>query len=177
MLFQQSKLRVRSLEERDKLILAKWLSDPSVLEFYEGRDRPFDVNKVETEFFQHNDDVTGFMVEYDGVRIGYIQFYVCDDYGYADELIYGIDQFIGEPSYWNRGIGTLLVSSMAVFLCDHKQAERVVMDPHVTNERAIRCYEKSGFKKVKLLPKHEWHEGAYRECWLMEYCNPSGESV
>ena len=42
-------------------------------------------------------------------------------------------------------------------------------DPQAWNERAIRCYEKCGFKKVKLLPKHELHEGEYRDCWQIEY--------
>ncbi|MEH1834506.1 MAG: GNAT family protein [Nostoc sp.] len=34
------------------------------------------------------------------------------------------------------------------------------------NPRAIRCYEKCGFVKVKLLPAHELHEGEYSDCWL-----------
>jgi aminoglycoside 6'-N-acetyltransferase len=35
--------------------------------------------------------------------------------------------------------------------------------------RAIRCYEKAGFTNIKLLPKHESHEGEYKDCWLMEF--------
>ena len=46
-------------------------------------------------------------------------------------------------------------------------AAQVVIDPRATNKRAIRCYEKSGFRKVKVLPKHELHEGALRDVWLM----------
>ena len=38
-------------------------------------------------------------------------------------------------------------------------AEAIAMDPKVNNERAIKCYEKSGFKKVKILKEHELHEG------------------
>ncbi|MFB5674536.1 GNAT family N-acetyltransferase [Paenibacillus terreus] len=92
-------------------------------------------------------------------------------YGYSDKdgTIYGTDQFIGEPDYWNKGIGTLLVSSMLQFLVDHKKADRVVMDPQASNERALRCYAKCGFRKVRLLPKRELHEGEYRDCWLIEY--------
>lgn len=45
----------------------------------------------------------------------------------------------------------------------------VVMDPQTWNKRAIRCYEKCGIKKVKILPEHEFHEGRYRDCWLIEY--------
>nr|WP_306428723.1 GNAT family N-acetyltransferase [Robertmurraya siralis] len=108
--------------------------------------------------------------------MGYTQYYQLDNetrnlYGYVDvpDIIYGIDQFIGEIEYWNRGIGTLLVKSMVEFLVEQKQADRVVMDPQTSNKRAIRCYEKCGFERVKLLPKNELHEGEYRDCWLIEY--------
>ncbi|MGP4108477.1 GNAT family N-acetyltransferase [Virgibacillus sp. L01] len=175
MLFQDDSLRVREIEEKDKHKLAKWLSDPQVLEFYEGRDTPFDLDKVMKEFYTLEDDVTKCIVEFEGTGIGYIQFYQLNSktkkaYGYQsqEENIYGIDQFIGEVVYWNTGIGMLLVSSMVTYLVQDKKAERVVMDPQARNVRAIKCYEKCGFKKVKVLPKHELHEGVYQDCWLME---------
>ena len=80
-----------------------------------------------------------------------------------------MDQFIGESTYWNKGVGTQLVSAMVAYLIEEKGADRIVMDPQTWNERAIRCYEKCGFKKVKLLPENELHEGEYRDCWLIEY--------
>ncbi|MFB4169365.1 GNAT family N-acetyltransferase [Virgibacillus sp. JSM 102003] len=175
MLFQNNNLIVREIEEKDKHILAKWLSDPQVLEFYEGRDNPFDLDKVMKEFYTSEDDVTKCIVEFEGTGIGYIQFYQLDGetkkvYGYhnEEENIYGTDQFIGEAAYWNKGIGTLLVSSMISYLIQNKKADRVVMDPQTRNARAIKCYEKCGFKKVKVLPKRELHEGVYQDCWLME---------
>ena len=169
-------LRVRTLIDKDKIQLAKWLSDPEVLQYYEGRDNPFNVEKVAQEFFDDDDDVSRFLVELNEVPIGYVQCYVvgAEDrkfYGYPDstEVIYGMDQFIGEVAYWNRGIGSQLVRSVLKYLIRKKDADRIVMDPQIQNKRAIRCYEKCGFKKVKLLPKRELHEGEYRDCWLIEY--------
>ena len=49
-----------------------------------------------------------------------------------------------------------------------RRASKVILDPHIGNVRAIRCYEKCGFRKVKLLSLHELHEGEYRDSWLME---------
>lgn len=176
MLFQNDKLTVRQLKQKDDSLLVKWLSDPSVLEFYEGRDNPFDLHKVHEKFYYRENGVVRCIVEFDQIPIGYIQYYPVDSderklYGYADtsDVIYGMDQFIGDVAYWNKGIGTLLVNSMVEFLVEQNQADRVVMDPQTWNERAIRCYEKCGFKKVKLLPKNELHEGEYRDCWLIEY--------
>lgn len=177
MIFQNDALHVRKLVETDKEKLAKWLSDPRVLEYYEGRDQPHDIEMVTEHFFnRENSEVTGCIIEYKGVEIGYIQFYPLEadekeEYGYTDtpEAIFGTDQFIGEVSYWNKGIGKLLVSSMIEYLIKEKSADRVVMDPQSWNERAIACYEKCGMKKVKFLPKHEMHEMELRNCWLMEY--------
>lgn len=84
-------------------------------------------------------------------------------------MIYGTDQFIGETDYWNKGIGKLLLKSMIEYLVGQRHADKVVMNPQTWNERAIKCYEKCGFKKVKILPKNEFHEGEYRDCWLVEY--------
>ena len=47
-------------------------------------------------------------------------------------------------------------------------AEAIAM-PKVNNERAIKCYEKCGFTKVKVLKEHELHEGVLEDCWMMEY--------
>ena len=46
-------------------------------------------------------------------------------------------------------------------------AQRVVIDPRVENLRAIRCYEKAGFRKARRLPRHERHEGRWCDAWLM----------
>ncbi len=176
MLFQQEQLLVRKLELNDKYFLAKWLSNPEILQYYEGRDNPFDMEKVEKKFFEEEDDAIRCLIEFDGEPIGYIQFYEVDEeerliYGYSDsmELIYGMDQFIGESSYWNKGVGTLLIRLMVRYLIEEQGVDGIVMDPQTWNERAIRCYEKCGFEKVKLLPANEWHEGEYRDCWLVEY--------
>ncbi len=174
-LFQNEGLKVRKLEEKDNYLLVKWLSDPVVLEFYEGRDNPFDLDKVHKAFYTPDDEEMRCIIEFDGQEIGYIQIYPLDqetkaEYGYdQDETIYGMDQFIGEVAYWNKGVGTQLVTSMVAYLIKEKQASRVVMDPQTRNVRALRCYEKCGFKKVKLLPERELHEGIYQDCWLIEY--------
>ncbi len=48
------------------------------------------------------------------------------------------------------------------YLIERKQADRVVMDPQKRNERALKCYEKCSFKKVRILPKHEYHEENFK---------------
>ncbi|WP_066148096.1 GNAT family N-acetyltransferase [Neobacillus novalis] len=168
LLFEKERIKVRQLQPEDKHLLVKWLSNPSVLEYYEGRDNPFDLEKVNKKFYNRENGIVRCLVEYEVVSIGYIQIYQIDDFD-EKEIVFGMDQFIGETDYWNRGIGTLLVKSMVEYLIEQKQTTRVIMDPQITNIRALACYEKCGFKKIRLLPKHEFHEGKYRDCWLIEY--------
>lgn len=176
MIYSRDKLFVRKLEQKDAALLAKWLSDPTVLQYYEGRDRPHNIKMIEQRFFDQNDDEMRCLIIYDGIEIGYIQFYPLDEEGKSSYdceddkgRIFGMDQFIGEADYWNRGIGKLLVATTVEYLTSELGAEKIVMDPQTWNIRAITCYEKCGFKKIKLLPKHEWHEGEMRDCWLMEF--------
>lgn len=175
LIYQTEALTVRELELSDKALLVTWLNDPMVLTYYGGRDRPHDRDMVDAHFYQE-DSVTRCLIEFHHQSIGYIQFYELDEeerleYGYSDptEKIYGTDQFIGETAYWDQGIGKLLVSSMLDYLIGVAKADRVVMDPQQWNVRAISCYERCGFKKVKELIAHEMHEGQLRDCWLMAY--------
>lgn len=175
-IFHSNELNVRELELKDAALLAKWLSDPEVLAYYEGRDRPHDLERVIEHFFNDDHDVTRCIVQCRGKDIGYIQFYKIGEdeiaaYGYRDYngQVYGMDQFIGETSYWNQGIGTQLVKETVKYLIRLRGATKVVMDPQAWNARALRVYEKCGFVKKKYLERHEWHEGEFRDCWLIEY--------
>ncbi|MGG4489951.1 GNAT family N-acetyltransferase [Metabacillus idriensis] len=170
MLVQTERLSVRKLERKDSVLLAKWLSDERLLEFYEGRDKPFSLSMTEKKFYDRNSETTRCIIAYDDNPIGYLQFYEIsvkerELYGYADGTVFGMDQFIGEPGLWNLGLGEKVIGAVSSYLLS--RADRLVMDPMAKNERAIRCYEKCGFQKVKLLSKHLFHENAYRDCWLM----------
>ena len=88
--------------------------------------------------------------------------------GINPHIVYAMDQFIGEPKYWSKGIGSSFLKMMASHLKENMAAQRVLLDPHQDNKRAIRAYEKAGFKIIKPLPKHELFEGEKVDCWLME---------
>lgn len=179
-LIQKDKIAIRRMRNdlHDYHLMAKWLTDEKVLEFYEGRDKPYSLEKIIEKYapiVQAEDLVVPCLFLYQGFPIGYLQYYLLsedDKQNYGNYRvgengdIYGIDLFIGEIEYWNKGIGTLVVSAILTYLFE-LQAINIVIDPKVWNTRAIRCYEKCGFQKVKLLPKHELHEGKYHDSWLM----------
>ena len=107
----------------------------------------------------------------EGQPVGFTQFYrVLDGEEYDIENVegvYGVDLFIGEPQLWNQGIGTKTLSALVDYLFGELGALRVVIDPRVSNARAVRSYERCGFSKIKVLSEHEVHEGTYWDAWLM----------
>lgn len=180
-LWSKQGVSVRKLEAGDADHLVRWLSDARVLEYYEGRDRPHDMAMVQEHFYR-DDQIEACIIQLDDRDIGYIQYYYVDPeerevygYGEGDGRILGMDQFIGEPDCWNQGIGTRLIQGMVSYLTNTLQADKIVMDPQTWNARALRVYEKCGFRKIRLLEKREWHEGEYRDCWLIEYSAANGE--
>ena len=71
-----------------------------------------------------------------------------DEYDYPDDghIVFAMDQFIGEPECWNKGIGSSFLKMMAAYLKENMAAERVLLDPHQNNSRA-KTYDWTG-KKV-----------------------------
>ena len=170
-------IRIRTLVEEDYPLLLKWLTDERVLEFYEGRDKKYAFEEIKKHFSEKwEDEVFRVIIEYQGTPIGYGQIYkmydeLYDDYNYpkSDEIVYGMDQFIGEPEYWSKGIGTKYTKMVFDFLKKERNADAVILDPHKNNPRAIRMYQKAGFRIIEDLPEHELHEGKKEDCYLMEY--------
>ncbi len=157
----------------DYALVSAWLTDERVLAFYEGRDNPFPLEKVKAKYAPRvlsEDGVTPCIMEYEGHPVGYLQFYLADPAEYQFEehgMVYALDLFIGSPHDWGRGLGTGFIRLLLERLFEDKGARWVIIDPHVDNLRAIRAYEKCGFRKIKLLHAHELHEGSYVGCWLM----------
>ncbi|MBI4219965.1 MAG: acetyltransferase [Chloroflexi bacterium] len=178
MLATDDRIVIRKMTDTptDYVLMAKWLSDPAVLEFYEGRDKPFDLKQVKAKFGSRamgKDRVVPCIFEINGIAAGYVQFYPHDDEAMAEYELeagltaFGIDMFIGNTALWGRGIGPRVLRALARYLVRERGATVITLDPHASNERAIRAYEKAGFAKHKMLPAHELHEGEWRDCWLM----------
>ena len=139
---------LRPLEERDVDRIVELGADPEVARWWPGL-TPEDVGeKARGE----EKDVVSFAIVIDGDVAGMIQHWeeTEPDYRHA-----GIDLFLGTP-YHDRGLGTDAVRTMARYLIHDLGHHRFTIDPAAHNERAIRCYEKAGFKRV----------GVMRQYWL-----------
>lgn len=181
MLMIKGEITIRLMEDNlhDYQLMEKWRTDEQVLKFYGGRDYPYFLERI-IETYQPRvrgeQPVVPCLFLWQNTYLGYLQYYALNALPEEDRQlycleetddVYGIDLFIGETHYWNRGIGTKVLTAIINYIFAELQAVKIVIDPDVNNIRAIRCYEKSGFVKVKVLPCHQLHEGKYQDCWLM----------
>ncbi len=142
--------------------LHRWLNNPDVAAWYglgvENARNPTleQVREHYTPRIHGQTPTTPYAMLLDGALIGYIQDYRLGDYpGYAATLAYdndaiGIDLLIGEDAHRGRGVGTAVLHrflSDVVFV--RPGAERAIIAPEPANQRAVRSYEKAGFRHVK----------------------------
>lgn len=169
--FTAGDLTVRPWREADLPLIATWMSDPRVLQYFGGRDDAHDDARVRAIYNENTIDHRC-VFSFNDEPIGYIQFCPMEAgaFGFpAHQRVWGIDLYIGEPAFWQRGIGTQLVRAGGEQLLAQGYADRVTIDPEAWNTRAVRCYEKAGFVKRMLMPRSELHEGEWRDNWLMVF--------
>lgn len=144
----------RRVIHADVPMLHEWINRPHVAEWW---DSPVTYAEVEEEFSPDLVDETSvqhFIALEAGRAIGFIQAYVAvkadGDWWPAetDPGVRGIDQFLAEAHALNRGLGTAMVRAFIAELFADQAVTKIQTDPRPTNARAIRCYEKSGFRRV-----------------------------
>jgi aminoglycoside 6'-N-acetyltransferase len=104
-------------------------------------------------------------IEAEGEVVGLIQYYEENEPDYRHAAI---DIFLAEPAQ-GRGLGPDAVGTLARYLIDERGHHRLTIDPAVDNTRAIRAYEKVGFRPVGVMRRY-WRsrDGEWRDGLLME---------
>lgn len=144
------------LKESDLPLLTDWLNRSHLQKWW--RNEKVTVDAVREKYLpriHQKDSARPFVVTLNTSPIGYIQYYDASE-GDPDwwpdepgEGVYGIDQFIGDEERLNQGVGTAMIKEFIKFLQKQMRVNEIRMDPHPHNHRAIRCYEKAGFKQVQ----------------------------
>lgn len=135
-------LKFRLLAADDFPLLLEWLSKEHVKQWWDDGDDT--LLKVARHYGEQEEGLDRFILieakESGEKPIGYFQFYLVPDGSI------GIDQFIGEEDYINRGVGTKAIRMFVEMIMRERQPTGIILDPSPENKRAIRCYEKVGFK-------------------------------
>lgn len=148
----------RPLRESDIATLHEWIHRPHVIEWWGDVAGCGTVGETRSKYLPRlagDSHVRPHIALLSGGAIGFIQTYVahrCGDGWWEDETdpgVYGIDQFLAEGESLGRGLGTRMVSAFVRRLFESREVTRVQTDPSPRNARAIRCYEKVGFRALR----------------------------
>jgi aminoglycoside 6'-N-acetyltransferase-1b/aminoglycoside 6'-N-acetyltransferase-2 len=161
----------RPLTEADLSMLCDWLNRPHLQRWW--RKGTVSLDTVRRKYLPRiagAADARPFLALLQREPFGFIQVYRCDagtvdwwpdDPGFG---VLGIDQFIADGRRLGRGLGTRMVRAFTDrLLCDgafvaeafgeprflDEPVVEVRTDPRPDNARAIRCYEKAGFRRVQ----------------------------
>jgi aminoglycoside 6'-N-acetyltransferase len=145
------KLRQLKNQDSDYSLLEKWYQEEEIYSQFEQR--KLNNAEIKRKYYprtKKSAKVPVFMIEYDSHPIGIIQYQKINEenqklYGLKNNNSYEIDIFIGELNLHNKGIGSKAINIMTIYLFNTKKAELIAMCPVENNEKAIKCYEKSGF--------------------------------
>ena len=132
-------LRPADTADVDRLVV--WHADPEVSRYWD--DETFTREEMEERLARP--DVEGWIVEEDGVPVGYLQ--VHPD---------GLDMFL-VPAARGRGLGPDAARAMARHLIDERGRARVTVDPYAWNGSAVRAWQRAGFVEVSRHPPDDGH--------------------
>jgi aminoglycoside 6'-N-acetyltransferase len=143
-------------------LMHRWLNNPEVSPWYglgmENRTNPTLEAIVEhyTPRMLGETPTYPYTMRLDGRRVGYIQCYRIGDWAqYAraidvDDDAWAIDLYIGEDDARDRGLGApILQAFVDAYIFSRPDVETCLICPQPGNKRAIRAYEKAGFRYVK----------------------------
>ena len=164
-------MRLRAVREADAERLAEILAEPEVSRWW-GQ---YDAERVREEMV-HDEDAIVYAIEANGEVIGVIQYHeeTEPDYRHA-----GVDIFLATDRQ-GYGYGGEAIRVLARHLFDERGHHRLTIDPAAANERAIRAYERVGFRPVGVMRQYErgadgtWHDGLLMDLLASDFRRVNG---
>jgi RimJ/RimL family protein N-acetyltransferase len=144
----------------DRSMIEDWITRPHISEWLHGEGLKNTLSSL-TQFFEGSSDFQHWIAYDNGTPFGYL---LTSEVDQSDETLSSIefagskaitlDVFICELEYLGRGIGTEMIKA---FLKTHfSNVSDVLIDPEVTNTRAVHVYKKIGFQIIETFIA-PWH--------------------
>jgi RimJ/RimL family protein N-acetyltransferase len=172
------RVRLRAVERSDVEKFHTWINDPEVTEGL-ALYLPMSMRDEESWFdgiASRPPQEKPLAIECrdgDGWKlIGNSGFFDLDRTAHSGEI--GI--MIGDKSYWNKGYGTEAMSLLLQHGFETLNLHRIFLRVYVSNPRAIRSYEKSGFIPEGRLREAVYQHGRYGDVLIMSVLRPEWDA-
>jgi aminoglycoside 6'-N-acetyltransferase-1b/aminoglycoside 6'-N-acetyltransferase-2 len=151
---------LRLMTEADLPMLHDWLNRPHIVEWWGGEAERPSLDVVLAHYrplVLGEEAVTPYIAMLGSEPVAYAQSYVAMGSGdgwWPDETdpgVRGIDQSLAHAHQLGQGLGTRLVRTLVERLFADPVVTKVQTDPAPHNHRAIRCYEKAGFVRERVI--------------------------
>jgi aminoglycoside 6'-N-acetyltransferase len=140
----------RPMSAADLPTIRRWLGTSHVAQWWHDPSEQFELVSGDLD----HPDMAQYIVLTGGREFAYLQCYNLSawnaGFGPQPDGTRGLDQFIGEADMLGRGHGSAFVRTFADQLLI-SGTPRVVTDPDPANARAIRAYEKAGFRRDSIV--------------------------
>lgn len=159
------RIALRPVEPTDLPRLLEILRQPAVAQFWSAPDEAADRELLLGADPDGAEAITTFAVTIGGELIGWITGWekLQAEYRHA-----GIDLFLDSARH-GHGYGPEAIRLVCRWLFAERGHHRITIDPSAANARAIRSYEKVGFKRVGVLRRYErGHDGSFHDGLLLD---------
>jgi aminoglycoside 6'-N-acetyltransferase len=159
-------VHLRPAEARDEPAFLAILTDPTVDRWWQSDDPPAEAREKVTQ-----DEIAVWAIESESEVVGLIQAAEETEPQYRHASIDIVLASRGQ----DRGLGSDAVRTVAGWLFDVRGHHRLTIDPAASNARAIRAYERVGFRPVGVMRRYErardrtWHDGLLMDLLAEEF--------
>ncbi|PKM78297.1 MAG: hypothetical protein CVU90_03285 [Firmicutes bacterium HGW-Firmicutes-15] len=148
---EKPKIQLRPLSKEDLVLWDQW---KSYVDFSAYQTHLFPQGFAENRM----EDYLIFIIQADLEPIGAIWF---DEINYSKESAW-LGLFIGNPDYWNKGIGSIAIKMSVRDMFINRGLKSICLKVREKNHRAIRCYEKVGFEKYTYHEPEKFGDGSFQ---------------
>ncbi len=163
-MLQGKRVKLVSIEREHLPNYVLWFADRDVLAWF-GFYTPMNLAQEQAWWEGQNKDPNrlNFAVEYEGRHIGGCGYASLDRKNQNGE----VGLFIGEKSLWNQGLGQDILTTLVDYGLQYLNLHRIFLRVFAENERAVRAYEKVGFKHEGRFRESEWRHGRWHDMLYM----------
>jgi aminoglycoside 6'-N-acetyltransferase len=160
------KVHLRPALPSDEPAFLAVLTDATVDAWWQSDDPAVDARATVTQ-----DEMAIWAIEEGGEVVGLVQASEETDPQYRHASI----DIVLASAAQDRGLGSDAIRTVARWLFDVRGHHRLTIDPAASNERAIRAYERVGFRRVGVMRRYErardrtWHEGLLMDLLVEEF--------